>query len=144
MLITRRSRSCCTIREELESEVFDKLAGRQQNDDVLRPMIREQLPKYDTEYLVSEGQRLGLTIGPVFTVAQAAHHPHLRARNAFVEIDHPIAGRFEVSSLAGADDRDAARSPTRAPLLGEHNTEILGRLGYSLAEQQGLRAAGVI
>ena len=33
---------------------------------------------------------------------------------------------------------------TRAPLLGEHNAEILGRLGYSLAEQQGLRAAGVI
>ena len=45
---------------ELESEVFDKLAGRHQNDDVLRPMIREELMKYDTEYLVNEGQRLGL------------------------------------------------------------------------------------
>ncbi len=129
--------------EELESEVFDKLLGRQQNDDVLRPMIREHLAKYDTEYLVNEGQRLGLTIGPVFTVAQAAHHPHLRARNAFVEIDHPIAGRFEYPR---ALVQMTATPPvaTRAPLLGEHNTEILGRLGYSLAEQQGLRAAGVI
>jgi crotonobetainyl-CoA:carnitine CoA-transferase CaiB-like acyl-CoA transferase len=129
--------------EELESEVFDKLLGRQQNDDVLRPMIREHLMKYDTEYLVNEGQRLGLTIGPVFTVAQAAHHPHLRARKAFVEIDHPIAGRFEYPrSLV----QMTATPPisTRAPLLGEHNSEILGRLGYSLEEQQGLRAAGVI
>jgi crotonobetainyl-CoA:carnitine CoA-transferase CaiB-like acyl-CoA transferase len=129
--------------EELESEVFDKLLGRQQNDDVLRPMIRENLMKYDTEYLVNEGQRLGLTIGPVFTVAQAAHHPHLRARKAFVEIDHPIAGRFEYPrSLV----QMTATPPisTRAPLLGEHNSEILGRLGYSLEEQQGLRAAGVI
>jgi crotonobetainyl-CoA:carnitine CoA-transferase CaiB-like acyl-CoA transferase len=128
---------------ELESEVFDTLAGRQANDDVLRPMIREELMKYDTEYLVSEGQRLGLTIGPVFTVAHAARHPHLRARNAFVEIDHPIAGRFEYPR---ALVHMTATPPisSRAPLLGEHNTEILGRLGYSLQEQQGMRAAGVI
>ncbi len=129
--------------EDLESEIFDKLLGRQQNDDVLRPMIREHLGKFDTEYLVNEGQRLGLTIGPVFSVAQAARHPHLRTRNAFVEIDHPIAGKFEYPrSLV----QMTATPPTstRAPLLGEHNAEILGRLGYSLAEQQGMRAAGVI
>jgi crotonobetainyl-CoA:carnitine CoA-transferase CaiB-like acyl-CoA transferase len=128
---------------DFESEVFDLLVGRQANDDVLRPMIRHELLKYDTEYLVSEGQRLGLTIGPVFTVAQAANHPHLRARNAFVEIDHPVAGRFEYPrSLV----QMTATPPTstRAPLLGEHNAEILGRLGYSLDEQQGMRAAGVI
>jgi crotonobetainyl-CoA:carnitine CoA-transferase CaiB-like acyl-CoA transferase len=29
-------------------------------------------------------------------------------------------------------------------LLGEHNTAILSRLGYSLEDQQALRAAGVI
>jgi len=129
--------------ENLENELFDKLLGRAQNDDVLRPMIREELLKYDTDYLVSEGQRLGLTIGPVFTVAQAAHHPHLRARDAFVEIDHPIAGRIEYPrSLVKMTATPP--TPTRAPMLGEHNAEILGRLGYSLAEQQGMRAARVI
>ncbi|HLX38720.1 MAG TPA: CaiB/BaiF CoA-transferase family protein [Candidatus Binataceae bacterium] len=129
--------------EDLASEVFDKLLGRAQNDDVLRPMIRAHLLKYDLEYLVREGQKLGLTIGPVFTVAQAAHHPHLRARDAFVEIDHPIAGRFEYPrSLVKMTATPP--TPTRAPILGEHNAEILGRLGYSLADQQGMRAAGVI
>jgi len=128
---------------EMESEVFDQLAGRQANDDVLRPMIREELFKYDTEYLVNEGQRLGLTIGPVFTVAQAANHPHLRARNAFVEIDHPVAGRFKYPR---ALVQMTATPPvsSRAPLLGEHNAEILGGLGYTLDEQQAMRAAGVI
>jgi len=29
-------------------------------------------------------------------------------------------------------------------MLGEHNGEILGRLGYSLDEQQSMRATGVI
>ncbi len=128
---------------ELESEVFDTLAGRQANDDVLRAAIRKALLKCEMEYLVSEGQRLGLTIGPVYSVAQAAHHPHLRARNAFTEIEHPVAGRFEYPrSLVQMTETPPASS--RAPLLGEHSAEILGRLGYSLEEQQGMRAAGVI
>jgi crotonobetainyl-CoA:carnitine CoA-transferase CaiB-like acyl-CoA transferase len=29
-------------------------------------------------------------------------------------------------------------------MLGEHNAEILARLGYSLEEQQAMRATGVI
>jgi crotonobetainyl-CoA:carnitine CoA-transferase CaiB-like acyl-CoA transferase len=129
--------------DHLESELFDNLAGRHANDDVLRPMVKAELAKYDMEYLVREGQKLGLTIGPVHTVAQAANHPHLLARDAFVEIDHPVAGRAKyphhlVSMTA------TPPQPRRAPLLGEHNAEILGRLGISLAEQQTLRAAGVI
>jgi crotonobetainyl-CoA:carnitine CoA-transferase CaiB-like acyl-CoA transferase len=34
--------------------------------------------------------------------------------------------------------------PLCAPTLGEHNAEILGSLGISREEQQGLRATGVI
>ena len=106
-------------------------------------MIREELLKYDTEYLVTEGQRLGLTIGPVFTVAQAANHPHLLARDAFIEIDHPVAGRFKYPHHL-VSMTETPPTPRRAPLLGEHNAEILGRLGISATDQQGLRAAGII
>jgi crotonobetainyl-CoA:carnitine CoA-transferase CaiB-like acyl-CoA transferase len=106
-------------------------------------MVKEELLKHEMEYLVREGQRRGLTIGPVYTVAQAANHPHLAARNAFVEIDHPVAGRFnyprQLVSLTATPP-----APARAPLLGEHNEEILRTLGISREEQQGLRAAGVI
>ncbi len=58
-------------------------------------MIREHLANTTPSTSSTKASASGLTIGPVFTVAQAAHHPHLRARNAFVEIDHPIAGSFE-------------------------------------------------
>ena len=129
--------------EGLATELFDKLAGRHENDDVLRPMVRAELAKHDMEYLVGEGQKRGLTIGPVNTVAQAAHHPHLLARDAFVAIDHPIAGSFKYPHhLVSMTETPPA--PRRAPLLGEHNTEIFGRLGLTIAEQQGLRAAGII
>jgi CoA:oxalate CoA-transferase len=127
----------------LDTELFDTLAGRQQNDDVVRAVIREELKKHDMKYLVDEGQKLGLTIGPVYTVSQAANHPHLAARDAFVAIEHPVAGRFlfprQMVSMTATPP-----IPLRAPMLGEHNKEILDSLAIPREEQHGLHAAGVI
>jgi crotonobetainyl-CoA:carnitine CoA-transferase CaiB-like acyl-CoA transferase len=130
--------------DALEADLFKGTAARAEYDDVVRPLIQHELLKHDMDWLVREGQKIGLPIGPVLTVAQAAEHPHLRARNAFIEIDHPVAGRFR---YPGPLVRLTATPPVarRAPLLGEHNQEILcGRLGYSPAELAKLRAAGVI
>jgi crotonobetainyl-CoA:carnitine CoA-transferase CaiB-like acyl-CoA transferase len=130
--------------EALEAELFKNTAQRAEYDDVVRPLIQCELLKYEREWLVREGQKLGLPIGPVLTVAQAAEHPHLKARGAFVEIDHPVAGRFR---YPGPLVRLTATPPVarRAPLLGEHNEEILcGRLGLTRDELEGMRAARVI
>jgi len=67
----------------------------------------------------------------------------LAARDAFVEIDHPVAGRFKYPQhLVSLTVTPPV--PSRAPTLGEHNVEILGSLGISREEQQSLRATGVI
>jgi crotonobetainyl-CoA:carnitine CoA-transferase CaiB-like acyl-CoA transferase len=130
--------------EALEADLFKDTARRAEYDDVVRDLIQRELLEYDMDWLVREGQKIGLPIGPVLTVAQAAEHPHLRARNAFVEIDHPVAGRLRYPGpLVRLTATPAVAR--RAPLLGEHNEEILcGRLGYARAELTGLRAAGVI
>lgn len=129
--------------ENLAISLFDNLAGRHENDDVLRPMVKAELAKYDMEYLVREGQKIGLTIGPVHTVAQASAHPHLKAREAFVAIEHPVAGRalypHHLVSMSGTPPR-----PRRAPLLGEHTGEVLSGLGLSQEQQAALRTAGII
>jgi crotonobetainyl-CoA:carnitine CoA-transferase CaiB-like acyl-CoA transferase len=130
--------------EALETELFKDTAARAEYDDVVRPLIQQELLKYDQEWLVREGQRLGLPIGPVLTVGQAAEHPHLKARGAFVEIEHPSAGRFKYPR--GLVHMTATPpAPRRAPMLGEHNEEILcGRLGYSRDHREELRATRVI
>ena len=127
----------------LDTELFDTHAGRGANDDILRAVIREALANYDVEYLVTEGQKMGLTIGPVHNVTQAANHPHLAARDAFIQIDHPVAGAFKYPHRP-VFLTETPPVPRRAPLLGEHTTEILCGLGISHEEQQGLSAAGVI
>ena len=58
-------------------------------------------------------------------------------------MEHPSAGRYD---YAGLPIRMSETPPTlrRAPLLGEHNAEVYGALGYSLEELTALARAEVI
>jgi formyl-CoA transferase len=69
--------------------------------------------------------------------------PHLRAREMVVEVSHPVRGRY----LTAGNPVKLSASPTKirmAPLLGQHNQEILTSLGYDEGAIAGLMAAGVI
>jgi formyl-CoA transferase len=60
-----------------------------------------------------------------------------------VELEHPRRGRYPMP----ANPVRLSDSPTemvRAPLLGEHNAEVYGALGYGEAELDALRRDGVI
>ena len=81
---------------------------------------------------------------PALRRSEVIHHPQVVAAGAIVETRHHAAGRLR-----------QARSPARfvgtpssirrgAPLLGEHNDEVLRELGYSQATLDELRAANVI
>ena len=87
----------------------------------------------------------GCPVTAVFTIEEAVRHPHLQARNYFVEVEHAALGRLR---CLGAPFRLPASpgGPRRgAPLLGEHNAQVYGGLlGRSEAELGRLRAQGAI
>ena len=80
----------------------------------------------------------------MYTPDEALRHPQVAARGNVNFIDHPLEGRIPhfVNPLARAGLSRADHTP--APDLGEHSAEILAALGYSAAEIDRLRAAGVI
>ena len=63
----------------------------------------------------------------VRTPLEVVHDEHLRGRNAFTEVDHPVAGPILQPS---APIRFAGARPLRrpAPLLGQHNAEVRAEL----------------
>ena len=56
------------------------------------------------------------------------HDPQLAAREHFVELDHPEMGRTIYNGIPYRLSRTPGRLRTPAPLLGQHNAEILGEL----------------
>jgi crotonobetainyl-CoA:carnitine CoA-transferase CaiB-like acyl-CoA transferase len=85
---------------------------------------------------------------PVGKVTQPHHQPdleQLRSRRFFEELDHPVAGTSRYSTLPVRFSRGPALLHTRhAPLLGEHNEELLAEIGLTPADLDELEAAGVI
>jgi alpha-methylacyl-CoA racemase len=76
---------------------------------------------------------------PVLSLAEAASHPHNRARGTFVERDG-------VTQAAPAPrfDRTPAAPPGAVPKPGEGTTDTLAAWGFNEAELAQLRAAHVI
>src|SRR5438552_2257063 len=86
----------------------------------------------------------GIPCGAVLDSNEVLADPHMKARGMITELEHPRRGKYPMP----ANPVRLSASPTevvRAPLLGEHNAEIYGRLlGYGDKELEVLRRDGVI
>jgi len=67
------------------------------------------------------------------------------ARGFFVDIDHPVAGTVKYPGAPFKLSQTPWRVDRPAPLLGQHNEEILcQQLGYSREDLVKMAQAGII
>ena len=92
------------------------------------------------------GQERDFPWGGVRTLDDIIGDPHLEEREFFVEVEHPELGQsFTYPGAAAIYNGSPWRISRRAPLVGEHNQEILcGELGVNLEELNLLAESGVI
>jgi crotonobetainyl-CoA:carnitine CoA-transferase CaiB-like acyl-CoA transferase len=118
---------------------------RAQNADAMYPLIEQWTMEHTKREIMDLCQAAGCPITAVFTVAEAAEHPHLKERGYIVDLEHPALGKIRD---LGAPFKlpESPGGPTKpAPLLGQHNDEVYGTLlGMSSAELQRLHRDGVI
>ena len=133
-------------REELADPRYASRQGRLLYADEVDALMLPWLLDHDKVDIFKAGQEHGLGFSYVATMQDLLDMEQLKARDYFIELEHPVAGRLKYPgapiSPDGSVDPWVYR---RAPLLGEHNREILGqRLGYSEHEVNKLQAQGVI
>ena len=88
---------------------------------------------------------VGLPVAPIYYASEATKDPHLIARNIFVEVEHPKVGRIKVVNFPVKLSESPGEVVSAAPLMGQHNKEILvNYLGYSAEEVTLLEKEGVI
>jgi crotonobetainyl-CoA:carnitine CoA-transferase CaiB-like acyl-CoA transferase len=82
-------------------------------------------------------------ISPVLSLDEALSHPNAVARRMVVDVESPLGGTDRQLGMPIKID-GVPEAPRRAPLLGEHDDEILAGLGYTTERIADLRAKGVI
>jgi crotonobetainyl-CoA:carnitine CoA-transferase CaiB-like acyl-CoA transferase len=124
-------------------ERFGDFAARDRNRDELTALLDRALAERTTAEWLELLADAGVPCAPVNTVAAALEDPQARARGAVVEFDHPTLGRVrQVASPLRLSD--AERPLRRAPLRGEHTTQVLVELcGYDAERVRRLGKAGV-
>jgi crotonobetainyl-CoA:carnitine CoA-transferase CaiB-like acyl-CoA transferase len=131
--------------EWMTVDIFPDMYQRAQNADAIYPLLVEWTMEHGKREIMDRCQAEGVPVTAVFTVAEAAEHPHLAARDYLVELEHPALGR--VRDLGAPFKLPASPGgPTRpAPLLGQHNAEVYGeRLGLDAAALAQLCRDGVV
>jgi len=105
--------------------------------------------EFTTERTMAElfeaGHREGVPIVPIYNLDDFANSPNTKAREFFVELDHPVVGKFDYPGPPYKWTQTSCRIRRPAPCLGEHNEKIYCReLGLTNDELAALRLAEVI
>ena len=92
------------------------------------------------------GQKRGFDIAAIWSPDEVMDAPHLEDQGFWTEVEHPEVGKtFRYPGPAGFFNGSPWRISRRAPLVGEHNEEVLcGELGLSRAELAVLAEEGVV
>ena len=131
--------------EWAQLEMFEDMFARGQNADVIYPMVQDWTMEHGKFEIMDLCQKAGVPVTAVFTVKEAAEHPHLQERGYLVEIEHPELGRVRTLGAPFVLPDSPGGPSEPAPLLGQHNESIYGEwLGLSAEEQAQLRSDGVL
>lgn len=87
----------------------------------------------------------GVPCARVQTIREVVHDPQIAARGMIVEMEHPVAGKVRLPNLPFHFSKADTTPQRPAPLLGQHNREVLRDvLGYSTEKVAMLERSEVV
>ncbi|WP_409492932.1 formyl-CoA transferase [Amycolatopsis sp. cmx-11-12] len=106
-------------------------------------MIEEWTEKHSKWEVMEALNAHNIPCGPILSTRELAEDATLAELGTVVEVEHPERGAFKTVGCP-LKLSDSPVEVERSPLLGEHNAEVFGELGYGADDLDRLRAAGVI
>jgi CoA:oxalate CoA-transferase len=114
-------------------------------DELHEDEMAEIIGKMTREEAVEFFAQAGVPAAPVYDVDEVVKDPHLEAREMFIEVEHKKAGTVKVPNFPVKYSETPGRITKAAPLLGEHNKEILSQIvGLSAERISELERVGII
>jgi crotonobetainyl-CoA:carnitine CoA-transferase CaiB-like acyl-CoA transferase len=119
--------------------------GRRAHQDLIDERLADWCERRGGDEIVATLWGARVPVAKVMQPHRQAELDQLAFRGFFEEVDHPVNGRARLSTVAMRFSGVPGPFHTQpAPLLGQHNHEVLADLGVTPAEIADLEAAGVI
>jgi crotonobetainyl-CoA:carnitine CoA-transferase CaiB-like acyl-CoA transferase len=137
----------CDVLElpELKTDpCFQERDTRKKNRKALTPLLEARLKQKATRHWVDALNARDVPSGEILSLKQALRQPQIAHRGVLQKVNVPNLGEIEVFGLTAIFDRTATSITTPPPALGEHNAEILGRLGYDQPKLAELKDKAII
>ncbi len=110
----------------------------------LLPALNESMCKKPSTYWLEKLEAGHVPAGPINSISHVLSDPQVLARNMLVELMHPVAGKVKIPGSPVKLSATPAEVRSPAPVLGQHNEEILHMLGYTLDQIEDMRSSRVI
>jgi formyl-CoA transferase len=126
--------------EYITDERYDKNIKRVKAHAEIKEIVEKWSTTLNMDELIKAIDGVGVPCAPINNIEQVVNDPHISgAREMFVDIEHPIAGKMKITGAHIKLSETKAEIRTPAPLLGQHNSEVLKDiLGLSDAEIENL------
>ncbi len=124
---------------------FDMFSVSREVMDRISKPIGEFFLKHTSQEILDGAVPRHISVGPLSSMHDLLSDANLRARNFWVDIEHP---ELETSityprEFVKSSEKDCS-TRFRAPLIGEHNEEIYNKIGFSKQDLILLKQAGVV
>jgi CoA:oxalate CoA-transferase len=114
-------------------------------DELNEEKIDDWVSGKTTEEVVSQLVEIGVPVGKVMDLDEAQRTPQAEAREMFVRLNHPVLGEIIEPGFPIKFSHTKGDLKKPAPLLGEHNEEVLtSLLNLTTEKVEELRKKGII
>ena len=128
-------------RPDLEPlDTAERRARHDEIDDLIAAWAEDQVDEVAARQLLDAGVPAAIVRDP----RHSGEHPQFAHRNFLETLDHPVVGPQATPSLPFRFASIDVWLRRPAPILGQHNALVLGRLGLGPAELEQLTREGVI
>jgi crotonobetainyl-CoA:carnitine CoA-transferase CaiB-like acyl-CoA transferase len=117
----------------IEDARFSSNSARVANRELVDAAVGAWFAEKTRDEALEKMRAASVTVGPVYTIADAINDPHFHAREIIVDAADAQLGRIPMHNIVPRLSKTPGIFRRPAPLLGEHTNAILAEAGFDAA-----------